>query len=321
MKEKITIFGKNITDQDKTKVRDFLQSKKDMNRQKIEDEYEKTDEEIKFIQVLSGYISQELEKLGIQEVPEIKPDEFHFLPQDMFKKKYRKETNGNGVYDAHEQVVYISRDRMKNRLYKFQTMMHDAVHLVAFKKMHKEESGGIIVYRSGYVSRNVNLLEDQDILRHEHFRGLDEAIVDKFTFDLVNNNWENLKEEFNISNDEVDRSKVYYHEPFIAILDEIIKRLAEHKGEKEDKIWENFKRGLFTGEMLHLRDVEKTFGPGSLRVLGALNSKNTRQRMFHSTEVKRIKDFFQAKSQEERDELAAQILNKQELKKYQNRQI
>jgi len=316
MKENILIFGKNIGPEDVTEAKEFIKGEKARGMQKIEGEYEKTEEEIKFIAAANKYISKELQTLGIREMPKITPEEFHFLPKEAFLRKYPQGENSDGAYDVFDRVVYIAKDRMKNRLYEFQTVLHEAVHLVAYKKMHLEEKGGLSEYRTGYSSNNLKHLGGKKESSHEHFRGLDEAIVDQFIIDLVNNNLEDMKEEFNISEAELESDLVYYHFKFIEILDNIIEKIAAKKGETEKKVREDFKRGEFTGKILHLKDVEKTFGPGALRVLGALNSKRTAQRMFQSTEIKRISDFFKAESQEERDLLAAKILNDRELAGY-----
>ncbi len=52
-----------------------------------------------------------------------------------------------------------------------------------------------------------------------------------------------------------------------------IVEIAKQKGEDENAVWQKIKRGQFTGEMMHLRDVEKYLGKGVLKKIAHWNER------------------------------------------------
>jgi D-mannonate dehydratase len=55
-------------------------------------------------------------------------------------------------------------------------------------------------------------------------------------------------------------------------MDSILQRLAERSGESVEAVWERFQRHHFSGNMMHLRDIERAFGPGTLRVYATVRA-------------------------------------------------
>jgi len=51
----------------------------------------------------------------------------------------------------------------------------------------------------------------------------------------------------------------------IKILEIIISGIAKHNNETTEEVRSRFKKSLFTGEILHIRDIEKAFGEGALK--------------------------------------------------------
>jgi hypothetical protein len=72
------------------------------------------------------------------------------------------------------------------------------------------------------------------------------------------------------------------------------------KGETKEDVWKRFKRGEFTGEMMHLRDVETAFGAHSLEILAMMES-----RKFN----KRILKYFSTKDLIERERIGKKIIS------------
>jgi len=62
-----------------------------------------------------------------------------------------------------------------------------------------------------------------------------------------------------------ENKDIFYNLP-LEILEIVLEKIAKNNKEKPEQVWQRFKKGFFTGEMMHLRDVEKTFGKGALRV-------------------------------------------------------
>ena len=98
-------------------------------------------------------------------------------------------------------------------------------------------------------------------------------------------------------------------------MKEIIFRISEKQGEEYQTVWKRFERGYFTGEMMHMRDVERTFGKGSLRILAAAYPESENRDDIDE----KIFEYFDAKTEEEKDELAKEILNEREFEIYLKR--
>mgnify|MGYP001566357251 CR=1 FL=1 len=98
----------------------------------------------------------------------------------------------------------------------------------------------------------------------------------------------------------------------------VIKKVAEKKGITYDEVWKKIKKGYFSGEMMHLRDVEDVFGHGSLRFLGALGSgevlggRGELNQKFYM--------YFKTDDKSERNKIAREVLNERERLKYKERQ-
>jgi DNA-directed RNA polymerase specialized sigma subunit len=71
---------------------------------------------------------------------------------------------------------------------------------------------------------------------------------------------------------------------------------------KEREFWEEIKKGQFTGNMMFLREIEKSVGPGSLRILASVDKENYKEYI----------DYFLLPTSEEelQKKLAAEILKK-----------
>jgi hypothetical protein len=49
--------------------------------------------------------------------------------------------------------------------------------------------------------------------------------------------------------------------------------VAKAKNETRDEVWQRIKKGYFTGELMHLRDIERTLGPGTLEKVAAAGDR------------------------------------------------
>ena len=271
-------------------------------RERHEGELEKTPEELEVIATINEYLKQEFEEMGIKDTPSINPEQIHILPPEIFKK-YSK--NGSGVYSPMYNSTICKRE--ENRLQLYKTMLHECVHMVSAQKYHADiKKKDISEYRTGYGLKNVM---DQ----HEHFRGLNEAITENITKDILHKNKDNLIKKFNIPEEESNNTNLSYTD-YRAILNVIIKKVAKYKGEDEAIVWKRIKKGQFTGEMMHLRDIEKTFGKGSLRVLASLGSGT---KDLPEEEInEKILRYFTIEDIAERDSIAHKVLVERERFRY-----
>jgi hypothetical protein len=105
------------------------------------------------------------------------------------------------------------------------------------------------------------------------------------------------------------------------IIDLVIDKIAAKKGESKDEVWNRFKKGFFDGSMMHLRDVEETFGKGSLRVFAHIGHYRTNniseEQEFKANNL--MRRYFGSDDDKERDKIARQIMLEREHLKYRQR--
>jgi len=264
----------------------------------VKGELDKTESENRFVIKCKDYLNEELTDLGVEEKSDITPEAVHFLPSKVFKKL--NPDNLSASVSLGENSIQIDKQEMRGRLDLYKTVTHEMVHTVAFRKKQIQTEGGVVkvdTLRGGYLTRNP---ESPD---HEHFRGLGEAITERTTMDILKKHAGEIVADFNISPEE-QKQPVDWQYNNMEVLNAIIKKTAEASGEDESAEWEKFKKGQFTGEMMHLRDIEKVFGKGSLRVLAAMGPDAG------DGANKKFLKYFETDDKKERDKISAEILGK-----------
>jgi len=163
-------------------------------------------------------------------------------------------------HDSQTKAVYIDKGDF-HRLRIYEHMLHEIIHTAAFHKFHADVKNRMIKnYRTGYG------FKDPRTNGHEIFYRFNEAVVDKTTYEILRKHADELMQKLSITPEEIKVSQFIYN-PFVNILDKIIQRIADKKGESETAVWQKLERGQFTGEMMHLRDIEKYIGKGLLKKL------------------------------------------------------
>lgn len=311
MKEKFSVFGQNLTPERAEKADFDLDQIEREAHKPIEGEIEKNSEEIEFIKTVDRYLKEEFKEIGIEEDPNILPESIHLLSHEDFKKMHPDEKL-SGFVSFPENNIYIDESVYSHRLQLYKTIFHESIHSVAFRKHHieiSEKRDVIKSYRKGYY------VASPKESGHEHFRGLGEAIVDMTVMELFNKHKKEIIEKFKITPEE-ENLPVQFQDHYIEILKTIIEEIAKENNEDKHLVWQRFKRGQFTGEMMHLKDIDKVFGKGSLRVLAALDSgtKNLPEEEIYE----KILRYFRTDDEKEKDNLAKKVLIEREGLRYKN---
>jgi len=306
IKREYNIIGKGVIPEETKEASHYLEGKKDDAMELIEGEYVKTPEQLNIIKHINQYLNEEFKELGIKEKIKILPEQIHLLPTDIYNRLssvFSKEKLRAFFYSPN-QGAYIDKDDAKSRLDLYKTMFHESVHMASFLKFRiKKQEGKVNQYRVGYST----WLEE-----HGHFTGLNEMVVDKLIPEMLRKHKKELLKEFEITPEESEQITYYYPSD---ILDTIISKLAEKDDEKEEEIWKRFKKGLFTGEMMHLREIERILGKGSLRMLAALES-GTKKDLEKGEDYRKILEYFQTDDEKEREQIAEDILVNREKEEY-----
>ncbi len=299
MEKKPHITGKDLTPEKREAAQQHLaQRRQEAEAPVFGGEYQKTEEDLALIARIHEALKEKMYELGVVPVVDIQPEQIHFLTHEWYEAFFPND-EAEGKTAPADAAVFIDIDRVRpGTLENF--LAHEMTHLAAAAKF-TVAGGDPVLTRSGYQLRNVGVKD------HEHFRGFNEAITEKISKELTKSLG------FKVPPD--PRGKTAY-EHYIDLVDLIAKRVAEHNHEDVEDVWKRFKRGAFSGEMMHLREVEKVFGKGSLRVLAAIESGND---LPDAQAIPLFKKYFSTDDEEEKESIAEQILNEWETAAYFHR--
>lgn len=294
---------------------------------KIKEEYKKEIEplrgnmeiqpsELKFVEKMNGYIKKEFDRLGLDGSREINPNSFCMLSEDEYNQLSTHlgyEFYGITVPDLGDKI-FINRTDL-NRLETFGIMLHEALHAQEIKKYRVEdkESGEVkrYPYREGYVVHNPSKEAN-----HEHFRGLEEAVMDCLTRDILLANRDDIYKTFRINTEEIETG-IKFDKFLHLIFSIIVLKIASKKNIKPAILLDQFKREIFSGNILFLKDVDKFFGKGTLRFLASIDRCKIGNLPLNAGNESRIRKFFTSSDEEERDATAKELLSGAEFEKYQ----
>jgi hypothetical protein len=299
------IRDKNLDDKERGKVVQYYENRSQRGFETMEGELKKSPETLQFIETINGYLNEELEAMGLDEA-QLDAQRIHVLTAEGFAKNFPHLADVNGVYSDDKDGIYVEQD--KSRLQTYKSMLHEVIHQLSYKAIAANpEIKETYVVRSGYA--NIPGTEEH----HEHFRGLNEAVIDSIVKEVFRKHADELIKDFNITKEE-QREPVSYYDGYIHILNIIMDKIVEKKGEDKTAVWGRFKKGEFTGEMMHLREVERTFGNGALRVLAALGSGT--KTMKRSKVVEKMEEYFQTDDAATQEKIAKEILIERERLRY-----
>ena len=272
------VFEEN-EEEEKDKATEQMETTLRAGRERISGEYEKSGKEVGMIEVANDLLAQELNRLGLDTFQMIEAESVHLLPTEIFKGQISSgETCAAGVFTLTERSVLIDKDGA----YKegsggdeelFHVQLHEMTHAISKAKhiveVNEADDGNdmkVQQYRSGYyfVSKKYP----------EGFVAFNEAVTEKLTCELMDRKVDYIRARMSVYGS--DKSYVSFKDHYkeqIKVLDAIIERVAEYKREAVTQTWDRLKRGYFSGEMMHLRDIERAIGRGMLRKLAGMQSK------------------------------------------------
>lgn len=301
MQEQPLIHGvKN--EEERADVTEALNEWAENARVPLEGEQPKTEEELKMIQIINSFIAEEFERLGVREsfIP-IDPEQVHLLSWNVFEKKYGK-TLVFGSANSGTQAIYINKDFDPSPNAIFARIFHEMLHLASHQKFYfNRETHVIQDYRVGYGQTNQ---EEED-----EFRGFNEFLTDAAVFSIWGRHIGDLNAGLSFTEDEANNTPLAYFTRYMSLFREILFRVAEKRNETPGETADRFTKGMFTGEMMHLRDIEKIYGENALRVLSLLGKKDVSKDEMENVDQK-VKEYFHETDEGKRKAIAEELLTK-----------
>jgi len=232
----------------------------------------------------NDFLGEEFEEMNLpfKDVPQ---DRIIFLNSESFDKLGEKEFK-TALYDNYNNVIVANHgyeEWESKRLFWYKAILHEMIHFVSFQKnllIKKEDNRTQINnLRVGYRGRGKEV-------KNDIFKGFNEGMTDLIVMDILKKHKEELALDFNISKEEeeefISTKKQFYEYAFF--INDLIKRIAEKTDKDEGEVWKKMKEGCFTGEMMHLREIERVLGKDSLKILSRLG--------YSDEENKKVYDFF-----------------------------
>lgn len=301
MENEFKIIGKNLSTEKMKTLEEKYKETKEYAAVPYDSEIEKSDKAKEIIDFVNVCLEKEFDRIGLnyEWIPQGK---VHFFLDDDFRLMHPNSEKDSGLYLPVLQEAHILTLDYSERATVFATILHEMIHLVShnvyFFDENHEEIGN---YRSGYHTRR-----NQDEDGHEHFRGLNEGIIDLVVSEIVNENIDTISQMLDLKEDDWRGVSWYYDEGELINL--IIEKISQQKNEPEEVVYKRFKRGLFSGEMMHLRDIEKVFGKDALRIFSYINPRAKSQEELDIQ--KKAYEFFWTDNQERRNELHDEIIER-----------
>ena len=327
------IFGKNIEgkkleEKDLREIRDEIEDKRGLGIREIHNELDKSPRDQLIIERAATLLTDEIESLGVKTEKAINPKRIHFLNHADFLNTGH--AGAKAFLDPLTGHIYVDNEGKKGLIHpsdlnEFKLLLHEFIHARSHITYYADDQRQTLdAYRTGYSSNNVSSEEDA----HGHFTGLNEAVTEAMALEITLKNRATLDVSLTITGEDW-YALVSPYETERKILSFIIKKVAEKNSETEEEVWERFKRSAFTGELMHLRDIERTFGQGALRVVAAIDSGtflqekediqgyvDLRGRDFLN---QKILEYLETEDDELRDTIAYSLLNNREYKGVQKR--
>jgi hypothetical protein len=325
MSERFTFVGAGITPANKKDATAYMRGYREGADRSFEEiELEKTEGEKEAIELLNYFLQQEFSGLGIADMPELTSEQFHIVPIEELRNNSQ---NGSlhGIYLPKENATVVGRSPSKLPIQHYKTIFHEGTHAVSHSKFWVGVSRNkvdIKNYRTGYGAIGKNTDEENGRVR---FAAFNEGIVETTVERMFHRGNKLIQKDLAVSQEDIEKVRFSYP-TFRAIVKTICGGLARYSGKTSIEHWQNMERGQFTGEMMHLRDIEYAYGKGALRILDALqlDPDATVEEKDETTKTrnKQVLEFFESytlpdgEREDVRGELAREILGEEDFEKY-----
>ncbi len=301
MENEYKISGKDLSQEKIEEFRSLLKNRRKESQRPVEGEPLKNERELWIVKKINEYINEEFKLLGLSANPDLSPECFHFLPQEVYSKQLKEDTSADSKavsanYVFLKGAIYINSDA-GNNLRLFVDALHESLHYLSVATIQIYPQRGVGQRRLGYQITQVR--KGSETIQRP--MGFNEAVTEAVNAEIVHRHKDELKNKFP---DEKD-SYLFSYTAGRDLLDLIINKIAVGTDDNSEKIWHRIKLGLFTGGMTHLRNIEKTFGKNSLKILAMFSH------WVPNETKKKIVAYFETNDLSERQKIADELLSKE----------
>lgn len=277
----------------------------------IPGEQEKTERDILRVETVREFLGKLFERLNLpQEQCFIEPNQIHFLSKEAFEENFAHMESGvGGFFRVGDRAIFMNEamlpgdEPVDEELLKLSDLSHESIHLASHSKTlanarpdHTVSFGN---YRTGY--QIVNVGEDDS-----KFKGFNEGVVCVTDRLMLSGEAEEIKKRFNLTDEQMQKVGLNAYVQNQMLVHIINAKIAEYRKENPSTSMTRIVRGQFTGDMMHLRDVEDIYGKGSLDLLSKYQSSSDPE--LNERRDALIFEYFGSENPEERVGLKEKIL-------------
>jgi hypothetical protein len=286
-------------------VKNLLEKERAEGAKLVENELEKTDNDLRIIEKVNDILGELFDKLGLPPPEGMDPDRVHFFDKEGLLKRADGNASTLAHYHPPKKEIDVNIGAIESDYKELAVILHEGIHYHSFQKFEKrdsiDEGPYAMPYRVGY-----HLTSEKWSLAEGGLKRFNEGLVDAMTHHLLLERREELESEFDILLKDFPEVADIPYGYYAKIIESICTQVAEFKGSTPEEVRDTLFRGEFTGEMMHLRDIEKVYGKEALRVLVALD--NPDEELRHGVK-QLVSKFFASSDPQERDLLKEKILS------------
>ncbi len=288
-------IGRKYSEDEKQEITKELRQWSEESKAPLEDEIEKTSEQLRMISVANQLIADEIAQLGISGYESIDPDRIHILREETGSK-----TLEGGSYTSANNSIRIEISESSTSISFFSTLVHEMIHYASMQRFYSDHEDNVMEARVGYKIRS----EWKDPIRRNMLRGFNEIVVEMTIIKILHNASDILKTEFGITEDDL-AGPVYSYTEYAPLMYKILEELAVYKKIPIDDVFSELERGQFDSNLFVLKDIERLFGKGSLKILAYLGQLN--DPALQSQMDQMVFEYFNTTNQDKRAALQQQI--------------
>jgi len=294
-------------------VSEVIESWHDEGKQPFPSEREKTEKEKNQIETSDTMLRMMFDGFKIPHGEKlILSEQIHFFTKENFEKEFSGVSRDvGGFHNAIYNSICLedgnnNAPEGEKEIFDISDMAHECIHLASHHKyqgvVEKDNSVTPTDYRVGYA-----LKTEENGKPVKKFNGFNEGVVCITQNFLFSDFSDELEKRTGITKEMKRLSHYNRYARNQDIVFDIAEAIGKFRNENPMNSVYRIIKGQFTGEMMHLRDIEDIFGKGSLDLLAEYKS------MFGTKDDKLrdtlIEDYFQTKPEdsEKREEIKSEI--------------
>jgi hypothetical protein len=266
----------------------------------------KTPEEVGSITAALNLLRQEVVRLTDAEPKmEVKPEDIHILEDEAADVEGESRLLGGRAFTELGEAIVVDVEGV-GAMQILHSTVHESTHLysssVATVRQSVENETELEQWRDkgGYES---TARFSPGRFTRNNFEGLNEAIIEQISLSVITDLYHKQEEIFGKEiYDELDFTRfmgnfhrIGSYSDAILIVQSIVRRIAHETSRDENEVWDEFKKAMFTGSLMHLRQIEGIYGKGSLRYLAEMPlsvDEYQGDQQGYEQDINKMRDFF-----------------------------